>query len=277
MHWIFRFTGIECLTIKNTLDTLNVFTHEAQILTHFTLQAALSKINGCQKVERTLDCPWWWHIPCIRLIFNPGPKFGSFHSSYFWHTSLSKMHRMNSEWPWTLDDQEYLVFRKYKLWGPNFVLFCSTTSRFFRYKVKLPEWSQNYLEQLTVQTTLSPCIYLNTSEPEILVCFTLWLCFDIQGCWKLEMHQMTSEWPWKLNTYPWGPNFHLFPSMISHFFLNTRLAVKNWKCTEWLHTDVERFRLSVKSTLYTLNIHPHQAQILVHFTLQPAFSKIQAC
>ncbi len=90
--------------------------------------------------------------------------------------------------------------------------------------------------------------------------FTIQPAFlEIQGCRKLQMHQMTSDWPWTLNCQkylvyteylitPRGPNFHPVCCMASHF-RDTRLQKLGNALNGLKH-------LTVKSTLYTLNTNP---------------------
>ncbi len=68
---------------------------------------------------------------------------------------------------------------------------------------KCTKWPQTELKHLPVKSTLYT---LNTPEAQILVHFALRLAIsEIQGHpKKLEMHRMTPNWTWKLNSqnYP---------------------------------------------------------------------------
>ncbi len=84
--------------------------------------------------------------------------------------------------------------------------------------------------------------------------------FEIQGCWKLEIHHMAPELLeafnltsilYTLNTHPLGPNITLFRSMRSHF-RNTRLS-KIRNAPKWPQTGLKHS--TVESILYTLNTH----------------------
>ena len=87
---------------------------------------------------------------------------------------------------------------------------------------------------------------------------------EIQGCPKSEMHRMTSEWPWTLNSQ----RYHLYSkyerlkptfwsvSLYAHPFSRYKVDEnrKYRKCTAWPQTDPEH--LTVKSTTYTLSAYP---------------------
>ena len=118
-------------------------------------------------------------------------------------------------------------------WGPNLTLFNSTTSHFQHTRLlKMHPMTQNGLKHLTVESILYipnaypqnslrfalqpaifeiqgcqklemhqlskvPCIHwIFTPKAQISIYFTLRPdIFKIQVCWKLEMHRMTPEWP----------------------------------------------------------------------------------
>ena len=76
-----------------------------------------------------------------------------------------------------------------------------------------------------------------------------------------------------LNTYPWGPNFALFRSMISRFW--------DTACTRWAKIgnapNDPKLNLSTwQSNVFYINlILTHDAQILFRFALRIAVSEIQ--
>ncbi len=99
---------------------------------------------------------------CTLNTYLRGPRF-SFHStaSRFRDTRLlklekSEMHRMTSNWSWTLNSQNCPAYIKYLFRGPNFVLrpaafkvqgWCKSEIR------KCTEWPETDPENLTVKST----------------------------------------------------------------------------------------------------------------------------
>ncbi len=121
------------------------------------------------------------------------------------------------------------------------------------------------LEHLTVKSTLytlNACI-----QGPNFGAFCSTSCFKTPSVWKLEMHQMTSDWPWafKCQKYlVYTEQLSLKPKILSvslydQTFPRHKVA-KNLKCTKWPWT------LNLKSTLHTLNTCLN-AQIWVRFTL----------
>ncbi len=129
-----------------------------------------------------------------------------------------------------------------------------------RYKVvenwKCTQWRQDDLNHLRVKTTLYT-LETHHRGPISLRC-TLWPpIFEIQGCWKLEMYRMTSEWPLPLNCL-YTLNTHPDAQISIRFALRQAIfeiqVVKNRKCTEWPQNDLNH--IPDKSYLYTLNTYP---------------------
>ena len=172
-----------------------------------------------------------------------------------------QMYRITSEWHWTLNCQKYPVYTEYLPLRPKyFHSLCCTTSHFWDVRLqkfgKCTEWPQNDLKHLTVESTL----YTLDTYPwgPNFVRFTLQpVVFEIQSCYKLEMHQITSEWPWTLpkvhcirtlNTYPRGRNFNPFCCTTSHF-RDTRLqkmgnARNDLRMT--LNTSLSKFPICIE-------------------------------
>ncbi len=119
---------------------------------------------------------------------------------------------------------------------------------------------------------------LNTHlKAQISPRFTLWpAIFEIQGCLKSEMHQMTPELSqpplpfqkyltlkstlYTINIHP-GFQFHSV-SLIEKPFLRYNV-VKNRKCTQWPQNDLNH--LTVQSIYWTLT---PEAQISLRFALR---------
>ena len=120
---------------------------------------------------------------------------------------------------------------------------------FSRYNVnnhKCTKWPQNDLEVKSQKVAKSALYTLNTLylRGPNFVRFTLWpTVFKIQGCWKSEMHRMTSKSLWTLNRqtylaytkYPRGPNLSPFHSTAGGF-PDPRLSKSEmyWTTSNWL-------------------------------------------
>ncbi len=146
---------------------------------------------------------------------------------------------------------------------PNFLLFCSATSRFRDTRFRKignalndPEWHWTLKCQSTLYTQNT------TTEAQIFVRFVQQLAvFKVQDCRKSEMRRMIWEWHWTfiwhvkrilytLNTCPQGPNFGQFHSM-ANWFWDTRLSkIENASNDLWVTLN------NCQSTLHTLNIFP---------------------
>ncbi len=205
-----------------------------------------------------------------------------------------KMHRMISEWPWKLYSQKYPACTNYSPPRSKFWPLSLHDKLFLRYKVvenwkngKCTKLPQNELEHLTIKSNLYTLV---TPKAQILVFFTIRPpIFKVQGCRKSEksqMHRMTSEWLWTLNSQnyhvfklafaykaqiltsrPWKlyglkypvytKDLPLWPKFWSSLLCDqpfTRYKVvknrKNWKCIKWPQTDLEHLTmLTVKSTV----------------------------
>ncbi len=67
---------------------------------------------------------------------------------------------------------------------------------------------------------------------------------------KSEMHPMTSEWPWTLNSQTYSLYTKYLPQgqILVHFALRPDIQnTENQKCPEWTQNDIER--LTAKSSL----------------------------
>ncbi len=117
------------------------------------------------------------------------------------------MHRMTPNWTWTLNNQKYSIYTNY---FPHFRPFHSTISRFqdttcIR-SVKIGNAPND--PKLNLNTIQAKVLYIHwilTPEVQILVRFTLRLVVsEIQGRQKSEMHRVTPNWTWPLNSkkYP---------------------------------------------------------------------------
>ncbi len=94
----------------------------------------------------------------------------------------------------------------------------------------------------------------------MLVGFALWpIFFEMKGCWRLEMHQMTSQWPWTLHsqeypdtqtTYLLGPNYTLRLAVLE--IHDSRKS--EMQCTEWPQTHIKH--LSIKCNIHTNYLPP---------------------
>ena len=129
------------------------------------------------------------------------------------------MHRLTPNWTWTLNSQKYLMYTEHLPLRPRFWSISLYDQPFPRYKL-----------------------------------------------YKVGKNRKCNDWPqinlqhltvkstlYTLKTYPRGPNFHPFCSTTSRFW-DTRLSkIRNAPSGAKL-TDLEH--LTVKSTLYTLNIYP---------------------
>ena len=101
--------------------------------------------------------------------------------------------------------------------------------------------------------------YLPPIEVQIFVRFPRRpAVFNVQGCWKSQMHRMTSDWSWthdnqkypvnSINTYHRGTNFGPVCSTTSPF-----PDRKFRKCTEWPQID---FEWNLNSQTYFINTNP---------------------
>ena len=69
-------------------------------------------------------------------------------------------------------------------------------------------------------------LYAPSTYPkvQILASFVLWpTIFEIKGCQDLEMHQITSEWPWTLSIQKYQYPTHIKYSSAASHFQDTRL------------------------------------------------------
>ena len=130
------------------------------------------------------------------------------------------------------------------------------------WKSKCTEWPQNDLEHIRVKSTMH--IESTYSRGTNLCSFALQSAFfeiqDYRKSNKLEMHRMTSEWPWKVKgtkyrTYTkyLPPRSKVWPASLYDQPFSRYNFVEYEKYTEWPQKDVEH--LAVKSTLYTLPIY----------------------
>ncbi len=106
---------------------------------------------------------------------------------------------------------------------------------------------------------------IRTPELQNFVCFALWLAVSkIQGCQISEMHRVTPNWTWTLNSQkylmytehlPLRPRFWSI-SLYDQPFPRYKLykVGKNRKCNDWPQINLQH--LTVKSTLYTLKTYP---------------------
>ena len=141
--------------------------------------------------------------------------------------------------------------------------------------------------KVTLNTTRSkvPYIYMymcvtNVLESQISHFLLPLAVFKIQSCWYSEEHQLTSEWPWTLNSlgtlytlnaYLRGPIFFFFC-----FTLRTTVS-KIQGCWKLAKSEMHRMTsdwswtlITLKNTLYILNTYP-EAQILILFCSTTTF------
>ncbi len=162
-------------------------------------------IQGCQKSEMHRMTPEWpqaligQKYPVYTEYSPPRPKF---HSVSFYDQALLRYKLVKNwqctEWPQKdldmLSVKSNLPTQNIRPRGPNFTTFHSTVSRFSRYKVvenrKCTEWPRI---TWTTQVSKGPCIHwIPTPEAQISHHFALRRAvFEIQGCRKSEMYQMT--------------------------------------------------------------------------------------
>ncbi len=150
------------------------------------------------------------------------------------------------------------------LWGWNFGPVCSTTTGFLYIRSpenqKCTEWPKNELEHLTIKSTLYT---LNAYrwDPNFVPFRSTISSFRDTTCISLpksEMHRMTPNWTWTLNSQKYSMYTKYLPlrpkfwsvSLYDQLFLrhNMYKIGENRKSTEWLQTDLEH--LTVKRTLY---------------------------
>ncbi len=126
---------------------------------------------------------------------------------------------------------------------------------------KYTEWPETELEHLTIKRTLYTLIVY--PEAHILVRFPLRLAVSEiqyeQGRQKSEMHRMTLNWAWQLNSqkysihiYLLGPNCRPFFSTISGFRDIWSPKIGNVPNDPKLNLNT----LTVKTSLYILNTYP---------------------
>ncbi len=158
-------------------------------------------------------------------------------------------------------------------WGPNFAPFRSTISRFWdRTCTKSVKFGNAPNDpKLNLNTYQSKVLYIHLilpQEVQTLVSFALQLAVSeiqhVQGGHKSEVHRMTLNWTWTLNSQKYSiytkysPQRPKFWSVLLYDYpfsrYNMYKAGENQKCTEWPQTELEH--LIVKSTLYTLHIYP---------------------
>ncbi len=123
-----------------------------------------------------------------------------------------------------------------------------------------------------------------TPEAKTLVRFALRLAISeiqhVQGQRKLEMHRMTPNATWTLNSQKYSIYTKYLPLKSKFFsvlllfsrFWDTYKVAENRKCTQWPQTELEH--LTVKS-LYIHYMPIPEAQILARFALRSAFFMIQ--
>ena len=114
---------------------------------------------------------------------------------------------MTTNWTWTLNSQKYPVYTKYLPQRPKFALchftnccFQDISSPKIRNILNDPKLSLN-----TQQLQLHYIHWILTPGAQIVVRFAPQLAVSkIQGCQKSEMHQMTPNRTWTLNSqkYP---------------------------------------------------------------------------
>ncbi len=98
--------------------------------------------------------------------------------------------------------------------------------------------------------------------------------FKIPGCWKLEMHWKTSEWPWTFKCQRYHmylmlrPKFWCYSVWPVIFEIQSFSKIEKSKCTEWPNSAFKH--LTVKSTLYALSTYPRSI-FFICFTLKPVF------
>ena len=140
--------------------------------------------------------------------------------------------RKSTEWPYKhLTVKRTLYTLNTHRRDQNFNPFRSTRSRFrdIRFS-KCTEWPQNALNHVTAKSSLLHWMFI--PQAQISLHFALRpSIFEIQACWKSQMHWMTQNDPkhltvtntmYTLKFHSRGPFFTSFHSAFSHF-RDTRL------------------------------------------------------
>ncbi len=138
--------------------------------------------------------------------------------------------------------------------------------RFSRYNVaknrKCTQWFPTELEHLTFK---SCCIHwILTPEAQFLVCFALQLhvaLSEIQGNQKSEMHQMTPNWTWTLNSqkYLFTPEAQILVplalrtavSKISHIYNSPLTTICKESALADYEYDITMISSKVLSIIYS--------------------------
>ncbi len=167
-------TEFEDLTVKNTLYALNTYP-EAQILVNFALWLAISEIQ---------------HVHGRRK---------------------SQMHQMTPIWTWKLNRQKYSICTKYLITSEAQILvrfaIRLAVSKIqhlqSQWKLEIHRMTPNWTWRLNSQkySIYTKCL---PHEAQILDCFTLRLAISeiqhVQDWRKSEMHRMTPNWTWRINS-----------------------------------------------------------------------------
>ncbi len=206
-------TELEHVTVKGSLYTLNNYP-EAQVLVHFALRSVVFKIPGHRNSEIHQITPnWTWTLNSqnysiyIEYLLQR-PKFWSISLYNKPFQRYKVKNRKYTEWPQTEFEHITVKSTLYILntypWCPNFGPFHSMTSSFQdTIKVtenrKCTEWPQTELGHLTVKTTLYT-LNIYSRGPNFGPLRSTTSCIPDWGHKKLEMHRMTRNWTWTLNS-----------------------------------------------------------------------------
>ncbi len=177
------------------------------------------------------------------------------------------MHRMTLNWTWTLNSQKYLLTPEAQI-----------LVRFpLRLAVSVIQHVQRWAKirnapndpKMNLSTLQSKVLYIHlvlTSEVQILVRFALWLAVSeiqhVQGQRKSEMHRMTPNWTWTLNSqkYSLYTIYLLTPGaqILVRFALrldvpeiqHVQFRVGEYqKCHEWPQTEREYLAVKITSSV----------------------------
>ncbi len=119
---------------------------------------------------------------------------------------------MTSDWLWTLNDQTYPIYTKYLRLRFKFWSVSLYNQSFSRRKVgenqQCTEWPQNDMKYLTVKRTLYMLLYIYSCIKVLIPRLNIrsvslydqpFTRYDVVEMGKIEMHRLTSDWPWTLN------------------------------------------------------------------------------
>ncbi len=201
-------------------------------------------------------------MSCWHWTMGPNSGPHCFATTYFQDTTWSKIGYIgnalnNLKLILNINSQKYPVYSKY-FHPRSKCLFYSTSSRFLRYKVENQKIG-NALNDLGLTLNSQNTLYTVRADHRgtNFRCFSLWLAiFKTQGCWKLEMHQITSDWIRTLtdSSLPHilqvlNPEAQMLVPFVSWPAVFQIQGCWNYKCTEWPQNDHKH--LNIKSTLYT--------------------------